>query len=337
MKDTMRSYQLLPKKNDESRENEIRVKAQTRPFVYAAYAGKLLFEKKHASVYMLATGSATAKAIQSVEYVRRRLPDLQVCYEIESTEFLDEYEPLVEGLDRVQVRRLVPTLKAHLFLGQNAELQAKPGYMPALPESEVFDQDRFRADVEEHFLKERTEPHNRGDRGGQRRGYNNRDRFDRPQSERGPYRGRGGQGEGQGRRDQEVRQDTQNGSRGDTQPRSYRGDGQNRRRNYEDRGDNNRGSGGYDGERRGRGGYDGERRGRGQGGYEGERRGQGGYEGERRGQGGYEGERRGQGGYDGERRDRDNFRNNDRGERPYTGGQPRGDRGSRGGNTFRGQ
>lgn len=308
MKKTSSSYQLLPKKTEESRENEIRVKAQTRPFVYAAYAGKLLLENKQKNVFMLATGSATSKAIQSVEYIRRRVANLQVCYEIESTEFIDEYEPLVEGLDHVQVRRLVPTLKAHLFLGKNQELEAKPGYMPALPANEIFDQERFKADIEDHFMKDRTSGPYKGERNGPRRGYNNRDRFDRPQSERGQYRASGpGESQGQFRREQDGRPVLHKENRGDGEPRGYRGDGQNRRRNYEDRGNNNRPQTAYEGERRGRGGYDGQRR------------------------------NRGGSAYDGERRERDNYRPNEQGDRPSRGGQQRQERGARGGNSFRGQ
>ena len=216
------NYRLVPKKGEESRENEIRVKAHTRPFVYAAYAGKLLIEKKHDHIYMIATGSATARAIQSVEYVRRRVAGLMVCYEIESTEFLDEYEPLVEGLERVQVRRMVPTLKAHLFLKENAELQGKPGFMAAVASEELADEERFKLDIAEHFSKERPERYNeeRGRPRG-RGGY----RGDRQQGE---YRGGRQQGGYGGDRQQgEYRGGRQQGGYGgDRQRGEYRGDRQ---------------------------------------------------------------------------------------------------------------
>ena len=155
MKMPIHNYRLVAKQPDNSEKNEIRVKANARPFIYAAYAGKLLFEKKFDKVFMLATGSATAKVIQSVEYVRKRIKGLCTCYEIESTEFTDEYEPLLEGLDPVKVKRLVPTLKAHLFLNKDDNLKSQPGFMPPLPDSQLLDQEKFRVEVEDHFKKER--------------------------------------------------------------------------------------------------------------------------------------------------------------------------------------
>lgn len=106
------NYELIQKKPDQTEENEIRVKAQGKQFYYAAYAAKLLFEKKHDMVFMLGTGAATAKIIQAVEYLRKRVSGIHVAYKIESTEFNDEYEPKVEGLDTVVIKRLVATLVA---------------------------------------------------------------------------------------------------------------------------------------------------------------------------------------------------------------------------------
>lgn len=212
------NYRMVHKKQEDSKENEIRVKAVSRPFIYAAYAGKLLFEKKFEKVFMLATGAATAKVIQSVEYIRKRVKGLMVCYEIESTEFIDEYEPLVEGLDSVEIKRLVPTLKAYLFLTPLPNLMNKPGFLPPLPIEEITDEENFMAAIEDHFSKDRR-PHPygegvpydnrprgngfrgrsdrfRGDRGdNQQRGprtYNDyRDRTDGEERPRGGYRGRG--------------------------------------------------------------------------------------------------------------------------------------------------
>jgi len=168
MKETfpIQKYQLLPKKQEQTEENEIRIKSQARPFVYAAYAGKLLFEKKFDVIHMLATGPATAKVIQSVEYIRKRVKGLHVTYEIESTEFVDEYRPLEEGLDTVIAKRLVPTLKAHLTLSKGDTYSKLPGYMAPLSNNDILDEDKFKQEVEEHFKKERPakREHNGEDR-----------------------------------------------------------------------------------------------------------------------------------------------------------------------------
>ena len=63
-------------------------------------------------VVMVGTGSATPKIIQSVEFLRKRVKGIHVCYTIESTKFDDVYEPTEEGLDTVTVTRLVASLKA---------------------------------------------------------------------------------------------------------------------------------------------------------------------------------------------------------------------------------
>lgn len=347
MKVPKSNYRMIQKKSEESRENEIRVKANARPFVYAAYAGKLLLENKHDQVYMLATGSATPKAIQAVEYIRQRMSGLMACYEIESTEFVDEYEPVIEGLDRVQIKRLVPTLKAHLFFKKNSNYEGKPGFMAALPDNEIFDTDRFKTDIEEHFSKERPARYN-DEEGGTtsrgRRGYNNRGRGGRGYQNNGERRDY----EDRPRRDYEDRSRNDNQGYRDERPRYEDGAARRGRGNYEgqQRDGNNRG--GYEGQYResnSRGGYQGQyREGNNRGGYEGQNR-RGGYEGQQReNRGGYNRSYRdnNRNGYEGQYGDNnrrggyndqygeDNRRGNFRGDR--------GPRGPRGGeNTFRGQ
>lgn len=55
--------------------------------------------------------------------------DLHVCYEIKSTEFVDEYEPIVEGLDRVVDVRTISTLRITLTTQSPEGLEGKEGYM----------------------------------------------------------------------------------------------------------------------------------------------------------------------------------------------------------------
>jgi hypothetical protein len=96
---------------------------------------------------MYATGSATAKEIQAIEYIRKRIKNLHVAYHIMSTEFIDEFQPIEEGLDKVEVSRLVPTLKADLTLTEGISLQRLPGYMPPLPVSELLDEEKFKQEI----------------------------------------------------------------------------------------------------------------------------------------------------------------------------------------------
>jgi len=97
----IQKYKLVTKPIQETAENEIRVKATGKPFHYAAYAGKLLTDGTHPMVYMLGTGPATSKIIQAVEFLRKRVKGVHICYEIENTVFDDKFEPTEEGLDVV--------------------------------------------------------------------------------------------------------------------------------------------------------------------------------------------------------------------------------------------
>ncbi len=137
------------------------MKANGKQFHYAAYAGKLLFEKKHEMVYMLGTGSATSKIIQAVEYLRKRVKGVHVAYIIESTVFNDEYEPTEEGLDVVTIKRPVATLKAQITLTQFQDIQELPGYMKPLAESEILDEEKFREEVLSHFSKDDRDKNDR--------------------------------------------------------------------------------------------------------------------------------------------------------------------------------
>lgn len=51
-----------------------------------------------------------------MEYLRKRVKGIHIAYSIDSTEFNDQYEPLLEGLDTVVVKRLVATLVAKITI-----------------------------------------------------------------------------------------------------------------------------------------------------------------------------------------------------------------------------
>lgn len=125
-------------------------------------------------IFMLGTGPATSKIIQSVEFLRRRMKGVHVAYEILSTHFKDVYEPLVEGLDEVTLERRVPTLKAHITITEGDKLKDLSGYMPPLDENLLLNQEQFEKDIQRHFDRQGERPQNRdggryrGNRGGHR-------------------------------------------------------------------------------------------------------------------------------------------------------------------------
>jgi DNA-binding protein len=61
-----------------------------------------------------ATGNAIVKALILIEIVKRRVGDLHQINEITSTEIVDEFEPEVEGLEKVEQKRRVTCLDCKL-------------------------------------------------------------------------------------------------------------------------------------------------------------------------------------------------------------------------------
>ena len=109
-------YRKVMKDAQPAEINEIRVRVSSPHFSYCAYAGKILLSKEHDFVHLNATGAAVANSIKVVEYLKKSIKGLHVVYRITNKEFVDEYEPLVEGLDKVEATRTVSTLEADLTI-----------------------------------------------------------------------------------------------------------------------------------------------------------------------------------------------------------------------------
>jgi hypothetical protein len=244
------NYTKVMKKTEATAENEIRVRINSPPFSYAAYAGKILLDKKSDFVYLNATGAAVSNSIKVIEYLKRHVKGLHVEYKIQSRKFVDEYEPKVEGLDKVVTERIVSTLECVLTLTKGDTLKNSPGYL-APGDVKEDDTAAFQAKIKEYEArkekrKERGEngeeeedgdrPRRRGGRGGPRGGRfprNFEDREDRRGGDREDRRG--------GDRDRDFNRPPRNndgaprGDRGENRPRyndgAPRGDrGENRPR-----------------------------------------------------------------------------------------------------------
>ena len=99
------NYKLVFNTPHQTQGNEIHVKAKRKQFYYAVYAGKLLLTDQLKEVLLKGTGQACSKIVEVVEFLRRRIKGLHVSYDIYSTEFVDRYEPEVEGLDVVEIKK----------------------------------------------------------------------------------------------------------------------------------------------------------------------------------------------------------------------------------------
>jgi DNA-binding protein len=142
-------YRRVPKDTKPAENNEIRIKNNNPAFSYVAYAFKLFFEENEEFVYLNSTGPATSNAIKVVEILRAGIKNLHVQYKIVGTEFVDEYEPLEEGLDRVVETRTISSLQITLTVSQGKEIEGTAGYMEPLPSDDV-DEEKFKRDIENY-------------------------------------------------------------------------------------------------------------------------------------------------------------------------------------------
>ena len=250
----------------ETAQNEIRVTSKGQIKKYLGYALRVLTKTELKDLRIRATGNAIVKALILIEIVKRRVGDLHQINEITSTEIIDELEPQVEGLEKIEQKRRVTCLDCHL--SKDPLDTQHVGYQPPQPkdkDSEV----PFSGEGQRRFEGRRND--NKPERGGarpqQRRRYN--DGQDEPKEggagnryQGAPRNDRGGDRGG-------YRGGNRGGYRG-----GDRGDGQRPRRYNSEEGRPGPGPGGppagrYN-DRGGRGGYDRmapPRNGGGEGGY----------------------------------------------------------------------
>merc|ERR1711957_858016 len=180
-------YRKVIKKADPAQESEIRVRVNSPPFAYAAYAGKLLLQKDFDYVYLNATGAAVSNSIKVIEYLKTHIKGLHISYNILSKEFVDEYEPKVEGLDKVTTTRTVSTLEAKLTIKKGEELAKEVGYMAPSANEDDIDQKGFEDSMAKYNERKTTKQDGGDRRGGDRRGGDRRGGDRRPRTQSGKY------------------------------------------------------------------------------------------------------------------------------------------------------
>ena len=101
---------------------------------YMGYAFRVLEKTEHDSIVITATGDAIVKALILIEMVKRRIGSLHQINEISSREIVDIFEPKIEGLELIEQKRRVTTLKTIL---SKTELNAQSiGYQQPIPKEE---------------------------------------------------------------------------------------------------------------------------------------------------------------------------------------------------------
>lgn len=237
-------YRRVKNNNDQKKaDNVLLLRSRPRAFVYAAYAAKMIYNKPDKKVQLTATGTATYKVIQTVEFLRRRMKGLHIAYDITTTVFKDVYEPLENGLDTVVVDKNVASIEATLSLNKS-EVEKMRGYMAPLDEKKLLDENKFKEEIEEHQKrqKEREERGEREDEETERK----------PRQNQNQRRGRGRNNRNRNKSDRkEEREDKEQDKREDDngeekKPRRGRKNNRGNRRGqrkstYEEARDNNKG------------------------------------------------------------------------------------------------
>lgn len=124
----MDRYQRVEKPRPEEpiNENEIRITAQGLIRNYISYATTLLQEKQAREIILKAMGQAISKTVVIAEIIKKRIPGLYQETSISSTSLTDVWEPIEEGLETLEINRLVSLITITL---STSELDNNsPGY-----------------------------------------------------------------------------------------------------------------------------------------------------------------------------------------------------------------
>jgi DNA-binding protein len=217
------SYRRMEKLEDALPANEIRVRRGVGIGRYLKRAWELLndTESQNDTVVIKGVSNAVQSAVNLAELIKHRVKGLHQINKISNINIVDEYEPLVEGLDHLKFSRIVTMLQ--ITLTKSAVVDTTDiGYQVPIEESEVQEYNE-RERLEEGKERKRA-PRGEGQRGGRR----------------GRGRGRGGRGRGGGDR----REDGEDVHRGDRKDDDRRGERRERRegggRRNNDEGQDNR-------------------------------------------------------------------------------------------------
>jgi len=133
----MDKYRKVIKKREqeEKPENEIRLTAQGSVSAYVSRAAKVFGELGEKKIVITATGNALTKAVTLCEVAKRRFKGLHQSTKIGNQEIVDEYEPIEEGLDKVETKRNIPFIE--ITLSKEALDTGAVGYQAPLPDEMV--------------------------------------------------------------------------------------------------------------------------------------------------------------------------------------------------------
>jgi DNA-binding protein len=134
----MNKFQLVSdrKVEEPSKDNEIRITKNGIIGKYISYAFRII-QDENKSLVIKAMGQTIHRAIIVAEILKRRIAGLHQINELGSVEVVDIYEPIEEGLDRVELKRRIPAIS--IILSTQPLDTRHPGYQVPLS-AELFAQ-----------------------------------------------------------------------------------------------------------------------------------------------------------------------------------------------------
>mmetsp|Transcript_17974 Transcript_17974/g.26731 ORF Transcript_17974/g.26731 Transcript_17974/m.26731 type:complete len:146 (+) Transcript_17974:93-530(+) len=129
-----RKSEINTSEDDKAAKDEVRITQQGKPRNYITYAMNL-FATGSEKIVLKAMGRAINKAVTIAEILKRKMPLHQVnC--LTSSEVVDIFEPLEEGLDVVESKRYVSCMTITLSTTEQGVDKNAIGYQPPLPTEE---------------------------------------------------------------------------------------------------------------------------------------------------------------------------------------------------------
>jgi len=195
------AYRRAEKPEDTLPSNEIRVRRGVGIGRYLKRAWELLnnTEGGDDTVVIKGVSNAVQSAVDLAELIKHRVKGLHQINKISNITIVDEYEPLIEGLDHLKFSRIVTMLQITLSKNVTSADKNEIGYQEPIPESEV----------QEYNEKERLDDGRRN----QRKSRGNGEGRGRGRGRRG---GRGGRRAGGDRvRDSDDKRDERDTNRGE--------------------------------------------------------------------------------------------------------------------------
>ena len=172
----MDKYRKVQPQSQPPAENEVRVSSRSIIGGVITYIQNTFTDKKFKTMEITATSTAIDKAVKIALYLRKRSKGMSLVTKIMSLTTTDVYDPIEEGLDRVQVERKIPCIKIIAsYLPQDSK---DPGYLAPLPDNEIqANYARPERDGPQRGRFRRGRGRGRGRFGNRRNNYRNYNRY----------------------------------------------------------------------------------------------------------------------------------------------------------------